>query len=230
MVIVFVLVLVSLSVVYMTPKDPGPRVRGAKIELDDILNRKFTPNPHNATWNKGKLFHCKSFHQSNNVSWQNFSKRELWCIIMWSFEKLIEGDKLCQKLKYELIYRWNWILLHESWRSTVSVWCKEQKIKWNFGHHHFCKLNSINMLMVYCMILWYCTACLILKMLLPFYCLDCGGQKIWIFVFMCINYNLAIWKEMFSRKLESPKWNYIYIYSKYNIVESKTILSQLNKA
>ena len=86
------------------------------------------------------------------------------------------------------------------------------------------------MLMVYCMILWYCTACLILKMLLPFYCLDCGGQKIWIFVFMCINYNLAIWKEMFSRKLESPKWNYIYIYSKYNIVESKTILSQLNKA
>ena len=47
----------------MTPKDPGPRVRGAKIELDDILNKKFTPNPHNATWNKGKLlfFFAKVF-------------------------------------------------------------------------------------------------------------------------------------------------------------------------
>ena len=62
MVIVFVLVLVSLSVVYMTPKDPGPRVRGAKIELDDIIKKKFTPNSHNATWNKGKLFHHKSLH------------------------------------------------------------------------------------------------------------------------------------------------------------------------
>ena len=46
----------------MTPKDPGPRVRGAKIELDDIIKKKFTPNSHNATWNKGKLFHHKSLH------------------------------------------------------------------------------------------------------------------------------------------------------------------------
>ena len=56
MVILFVLVLVSLSVVYMTPKDPGPRVKGAKIKLDDILGKKFTPNTHNATWNRG-IYH-----------------------------------------------------------------------------------------------------------------------------------------------------------------------------
>ena len=74
---------------------------------------------------KVNFFTTKVFTKSTMWVDKIFSQRELWCIIMWSFEKLIEGDKLCQKLKYELIYRWNWILLHESWRSTVSVWCKE---------------------------------------------------------------------------------------------------------
>jgi len=61
MVILFVLVLVSLSVIYMTPKDPGPRVRGAKLQLDDILGKKFTPNPMNATWNKDSGFYYMNY-------------------------------------------------------------------------------------------------------------------------------------------------------------------------
>ena len=53
LVILLVLVLVSLSVVYMTPQDPGPRVTGEKIRLDDILGNRFKPNSVNATWHQG---------------------------------------------------------------------------------------------------------------------------------------------------------------------------------
>ena len=35
--------------------NPGPRVKGEKIRLDDIIHGKFKPNPFNATWNSGKL-------------------------------------------------------------------------------------------------------------------------------------------------------------------------------
>ena len=54
MVILFVLIVVGLSVVHMTPPDAGPRVTGEKIKLDDILGNKFKPNSLNATWNQGE--------------------------------------------------------------------------------------------------------------------------------------------------------------------------------
>ena len=44
------------SVVWMTPLDPGPRVKGERIRLDTILDGKFKPNPFNASWVKGMLF------------------------------------------------------------------------------------------------------------------------------------------------------------------------------
>ena len=53
-VILGVLVLVVFSVFCLTPTDPGPRVQGEKIRLDDVLNGKFKPNPFNATWQKGR--------------------------------------------------------------------------------------------------------------------------------------------------------------------------------
>ena len=46
----FVIVMVVFSVFLMTPDDPGPRVTGEKIRLDDIIHGKFKPNPLNATW------------------------------------------------------------------------------------------------------------------------------------------------------------------------------------
>ena len=54
MVILFVLIVVGLSVVHMTPPDAGPRVTGEKIKLEDILGNKFKPNTLNATWNQGE--------------------------------------------------------------------------------------------------------------------------------------------------------------------------------
>ena len=52
-VIAFVILMVVLSVIAITPPDPGPRVKGEKIRLDDILHGKFKPNPFNSTWNSG---------------------------------------------------------------------------------------------------------------------------------------------------------------------------------
>ena len=57
MVILLVLALVTLSVVWITPEDPGPRVRGEKIPLDHIINGKFKPNNRNASWIKGSMLY-----------------------------------------------------------------------------------------------------------------------------------------------------------------------------
>ena len=43
------------SVVWMTPLDPGPRVKGERIRLDTILDGKFKPNPFNASWVEGMV-------------------------------------------------------------------------------------------------------------------------------------------------------------------------------
>ena len=53
--ILFVILLVALSVVWMTPPDPGPRVKGEKLRLDTILDGKFKPNDFNASWSTGIL-------------------------------------------------------------------------------------------------------------------------------------------------------------------------------
>jgi len=53
LVILFVIVLVAASVVWMTPPDPGPRVQGERIRLDTILDGKFKPNAFNASWFQG---------------------------------------------------------------------------------------------------------------------------------------------------------------------------------
>ena len=55
-VILFVIGLVGISVAALTPKDPGPRVKGERITLDSILGGKFTPNPYNGTWESGEHF------------------------------------------------------------------------------------------------------------------------------------------------------------------------------
>eukprot|EP00090_Calanus_glacialis_P007913 TRINITY_DN16308_c0_g1_i1.p1 TRINITY_DN16308_c0_g1~~TRINITY_DN16308_c0_g1_i1.p1 ORF type:complete len:847 (-),score=98.44 TRINITY_DN16308_c0_g1_i1:552-3092(-) len=51
--ILFVILLVAVSVVWMTPPDPGPRVKGERIRLDTILDGKFKPNSFNASWFQG---------------------------------------------------------------------------------------------------------------------------------------------------------------------------------
>ncbi|CAH0551627.1 unnamed protein product [Brassicogethes aeneus] len=50
LVIVVVLALIVTSVVLLTPPDEGPRVKGARFKLTDILSHEFQPLRFNGTW------------------------------------------------------------------------------------------------------------------------------------------------------------------------------------
>ncbi|KAL1513944.1 hypothetical protein ABEB36_003282 [Hypothenemus hampei] len=50
LVIVVVLSLIVTSVVVLTPPDEGPRVKGRRFELDDIMSHEFQPLHFNGTW------------------------------------------------------------------------------------------------------------------------------------------------------------------------------------
>ncbi|KAL0277472.1 UNVERIFIED_CONTAM: hypothetical protein PYX00_004738 [Menopon gallinae] len=50
LVIIFVLALIVTSVVLLTPPDEGPRVRGARFKLHDILGHEFQAPRFNGTW------------------------------------------------------------------------------------------------------------------------------------------------------------------------------------
>ncbi|GLV36131.1 Dipeptidyl peptidase 10 [Carabus blaptoides fortunei] len=53
LVIVVVLALIVTSVVLLTPPDEGPRVRGQRVRLQDILGHEYTPLRFNGTWVSG---------------------------------------------------------------------------------------------------------------------------------------------------------------------------------
>lgn len=53
LVIVVVLSLIVTSVVLLTPPDEGPRVKGVRFELEDILSHEFQPPRFNGTWVSG---------------------------------------------------------------------------------------------------------------------------------------------------------------------------------
>lgn len=55
LVIVVVLALIVTSVVLLTPPDEGPRVRGARFKLHDILGHEFQALRFNGTWISGML-------------------------------------------------------------------------------------------------------------------------------------------------------------------------------
>ena len=54
-VILSVMGLVALSVIIVTPPDPGPRLSGRRIELNDILAGNLKPRYFNGTWISGKI-------------------------------------------------------------------------------------------------------------------------------------------------------------------------------
>ena len=62
LVILSVIGLVALSVVIITPPDPGPRIKGRRIHLMDVLSRSLKPRYFNGTWISGKIIDksCKS--------------------------------------------------------------------------------------------------------------------------------------------------------------------------
>ena len=54
LVILSVIGLVALAVVIVTPPDPGPRLKGRRIELLDVISGRLKPRLHNGTWISGK--------------------------------------------------------------------------------------------------------------------------------------------------------------------------------
>ncbi|XP_049940274.1 inactive dipeptidyl peptidase 10-like [Schistocerca serialis cubense] len=50
LVIVLVLAMIALSIAMLSPPDEGPRVRGAKLTLDDVLGPRLRAPPFNGSW------------------------------------------------------------------------------------------------------------------------------------------------------------------------------------
>ena len=53
-VIALVCGLVALAVVIVTPPDPGPRIKGQRLNLQDIVQKRFKPRAFNGTWVSGE--------------------------------------------------------------------------------------------------------------------------------------------------------------------------------
>jgi hypothetical protein len=64
LVIVIVLALIVTSVVLLTPPDDGPRVKGHRFKLQDILGHEFTPLRFNGSWVSGKYEQFNRRHQA----------------------------------------------------------------------------------------------------------------------------------------------------------------------
>jgi hypothetical protein len=54
LVILSVIGLIALSVVIVTPPDQGPRIKGRRIQLTDVLSGRLKPRNFNGTWMSGK--------------------------------------------------------------------------------------------------------------------------------------------------------------------------------
>ena len=54
LVILSVIGMVALAVYIVTPEDPGPRLKGRRIELRDVLFGRHKPRYFNGTWLSGK--------------------------------------------------------------------------------------------------------------------------------------------------------------------------------
>ena len=57
LVILSVIGLVALAVVIITPPDPGPRLRGRRIHLTDVLSGRLKPRYFNGTWISGTFYY-----------------------------------------------------------------------------------------------------------------------------------------------------------------------------
>ncbi len=62
LVIASVCALIVTSVVLLTPPDEGPRVKGKRLELQDIFNPDLQPYHLNGTWINGKFPYISLIH------------------------------------------------------------------------------------------------------------------------------------------------------------------------
>ncbi|KAI8432844.1 hypothetical protein MSG28_013775 [Choristoneura fumiferana] len=61
LVIVAVLALIVTSVVLLTPPDEGPRVKGRRLRIQDLMNDELVPVRWNGTWISGNSDYEKGF-------------------------------------------------------------------------------------------------------------------------------------------------------------------------
>lgn len=89
LVIAVVLALIVTSVALLTPPDQGPRVRGHRLRLHDILDREFTPLRFNGTWISGELRYCReSFITAITIlAYINYSLNINFDISAWDTNK-----------------------------------------------------------------------------------------------------------------------------------------------
>ncbi|XP_049834245.1 inactive dipeptidyl peptidase 10-like isoform X2 [Schistocerca gregaria] len=103
LVIVAVLGLIVFSIVLLSPPDEGPRVKGTKFTLDDVLSPRFRPPPFNGTWvSETELVFRDQFGGVSLLNAENLTTR----VIMTNstFRQLNAADFLISSdLKYVLL-------------------------------------------------------------------------------------------------------------------------------
>jgi hypothetical protein len=72
LVIVAVLALIVTSVVLLTPPDEGPRVKGRRLRIQDLLTDDLVPVRWNGTWISGMLTFLLSYCQCDFDTSLNF--------------------------------------------------------------------------------------------------------------------------------------------------------------
>lgn len=54
LVICMVCGLIGFAIYLLRPPDDGPRVKGVKLSIDDVISSKYVAQPFNGTWLSGK--------------------------------------------------------------------------------------------------------------------------------------------------------------------------------
>lgn len=87
-----------LSKVLLTPPDEGPRVKGQRIKLQDIVDGLFLPLHSNGSWISGKCYCCISFQFYNFMYIQNRIAEEFIYLDQWGRISLLNVGNLTDRV------------------------------------------------------------------------------------------------------------------------------------
>ncbi|GAB6020597.1 hypothetical protein CHUAL_003276 [Chamberlinius hualienensis] len=162
LVIVVVCSLIVTAVVLLTPGDSGPRVKGERLTLEDILGSNFTPPRYNATWisdseflyrnEEGSLmlFDAANGNVSVFVSSQPFRKRNAQ---MWHLSAdrryLLMASEIQKVYRYSfLAHYWIYDIITENSKplqiSPSPELEKMQLVKWGPVNNSFVFVHNNN--------------------------------------------------------------------------------------
>jgi inactive dipeptidyl peptidase 10 len=108
LVIVFVLALIVTSVVLLTPPDEGPRVKGHRFKLADVLGHEFLPLRFNGSWvspheliyldHTGGISLLNVLNASSKVLMTNQTFVSIYIFLCPIFSSALEQLKYCELL------------------------------------------------------------------------------------------------------------------------------------